>query len=125
MMRFGQRADMLAKQFDAYQPIPGIHINGEASLGENIVDNHISSTGGRFANWRARRDEADELAAEEFALMTPFERIDGDEARHHAENIHRRFQELHASVLFELERVGEDAHAAMGCQKNRFGYGNG
>jgi putative endopeptidase len=36
--KFRQRADVMAKQFDAYQPIPGIHINGEASLGENIAD---------------------------------------------------------------------------------------
>jgi putative endopeptidase len=28
----------MVKQFDAYEPIPGIHINGEASLGENIAD---------------------------------------------------------------------------------------
>ncbi|MBS0465251.1 MAG: M13 family metallopeptidase, partial [Proteobacteria bacterium] len=35
---FQQRADVLVKQFDAYEPIPGIHINGKASLGENIAD---------------------------------------------------------------------------------------
>jgi putative endopeptidase len=37
-LQFRQRADVMAKQFDAYEPIPGIHINGEASLGENIAD---------------------------------------------------------------------------------------
>jgi putative endopeptidase len=35
---FEQRAKVLAKQFDAYQPLPGLHVNGEASLGENIAD---------------------------------------------------------------------------------------
>jgi putative endopeptidase len=25
-------------QFDAYEPLPGLHINGKASLGENIAD---------------------------------------------------------------------------------------
>jgi putative endopeptidase len=35
---FQQRADLMVKQFDAYEPIPGIHINGRASLGENIAD---------------------------------------------------------------------------------------
>ena len=35
---FQQRAEVLAKQFDAVEPIPGIHINGSASLGENIAD---------------------------------------------------------------------------------------
>ena len=36
--RFQQRADVLAKQFDAYEPMPGLHINGKAGLGENIAD---------------------------------------------------------------------------------------
>lgn len=36
--KFRQRADVMAKQFDAYEPIPGLHINGNASLGENIAD---------------------------------------------------------------------------------------
>ncbi len=35
---FQKRADALAKQFDRYEPLPGLHINGEASLGENIAD---------------------------------------------------------------------------------------
>jgi len=37
-VKFQQRADVMAKQFDAYEPIPGLHINGKASLGENIAD---------------------------------------------------------------------------------------
>jgi putative endopeptidase len=36
--KFGQRADVMVKQFNAYQPLPGLHINGQASLGENIAD---------------------------------------------------------------------------------------
>jgi putative endopeptidase len=36
--RFRQRAQVMVKQFDAYQPLPGLHINGKASLGENIAD---------------------------------------------------------------------------------------
>jgi putative endopeptidase len=28
----------LAKQFDAYEPLPGVHIKGEQTLGENIAD---------------------------------------------------------------------------------------
>ncbi len=35
---FQERADALAKQFDRYEPLPGLHINGKASLGENIAD---------------------------------------------------------------------------------------
>jgi putative endopeptidase len=36
--KFRQRADVLARQFDAYEPLPGLHINGQASLGENMAD---------------------------------------------------------------------------------------
>ncbi|HEY8055226.1 MAG TPA: M13 family metallopeptidase [Terriglobales bacterium] len=36
--RFQQRAAVMAKEFDAYEPIPGLHINGQATLGENIAD---------------------------------------------------------------------------------------
>jgi len=37
-VQFNQRAAVMAKQFDAYEPIPGLHINGQACLGENIAD---------------------------------------------------------------------------------------
>lgn len=37
-IHFAARAEVMAKQFDAYEPIPGIHINGHATLGENIAD---------------------------------------------------------------------------------------
>ncbi|WP_414058224.1 M13-type metalloendopeptidase, partial [Staphylococcus aureus] len=30
--KFNQRAAVLVKQFDAYEPLPGLHINGSASL---------------------------------------------------------------------------------------------
>ena len=36
--KFEKRADVMVKQFDSYEPIPGLHINGHASLGENIAD---------------------------------------------------------------------------------------
>ena len=36
--RFKQRAARMVQQFDGYQPLPGMHINGKASLGENIAD---------------------------------------------------------------------------------------
>jgi putative endopeptidase len=35
---FKKRAQVLVRQFDAYEPLSGLHINGEASLGENIAD---------------------------------------------------------------------------------------
>jgi putative endopeptidase len=36
--KFQDRASVMVKQFDAYEPLPGLHINGKASLGENIAD---------------------------------------------------------------------------------------
>ena len=35
---FKKRADVMVKQFDEYEPLPGYHINGKATLGENIAD---------------------------------------------------------------------------------------
>jgi len=35
---FTKRAEVMVKQFEAYEPLPGLHINGRASLGENIAD---------------------------------------------------------------------------------------
>jgi putative endopeptidase len=36
--KFQLRAAQMVKEFDAYEPMPGLHINGKASLGENIAD---------------------------------------------------------------------------------------
>jgi predicted metalloendopeptidase len=38
LKHFQASADQLVKQFDAYQPLPGLHINGRQTLGENIAD---------------------------------------------------------------------------------------
>jgi putative endopeptidase len=35
---FEKRAQVLVRQFDAYEPLAGLHINGKASLSENIAD---------------------------------------------------------------------------------------
>ena len=36
--RFNAAAQKMVDQFNAYEPLPGLHINGKASLGENIAD---------------------------------------------------------------------------------------
>jgi endothelin-converting enzyme/putative endopeptidase len=36
--RYKVKADRLADQFDAYEPIPGTHIKGRLTLGENLAD---------------------------------------------------------------------------------------
>ncbi len=35
---FSKRAKMLIGQFNAFEPLPGLHVNGELTLGENIGD---------------------------------------------------------------------------------------
>lgn len=35
---FQARAAALVRQYDAYEPLPGIHINGKLTIGENIAD---------------------------------------------------------------------------------------
>jgi predicted metalloendopeptidase len=38
LKHFQSSADQLVKQYDAYQPFPGLPINGRQTLGENIAD---------------------------------------------------------------------------------------
>jgi putative endopeptidase len=38
LARFKAATDALAAQYDAYEPLPGLHINGRLTLGENIGD---------------------------------------------------------------------------------------
>jgi len=35
---FQAQADLLAKQFDAYEALPGLHVNGKLTVNENIAD---------------------------------------------------------------------------------------
>jgi predicted metalloendopeptidase len=36
---FKTKTAMLVKQYNAFEPVPGYHVNGELTLGENIADN--------------------------------------------------------------------------------------
>lgn len=36
--RFSERAAMLGEQYEAYEPLPGMNINGQLTMGENIGD---------------------------------------------------------------------------------------
>jgi putative endopeptidase len=56
--RFNERKAKLVAQYDAYEPLPGLHIRGAQTLGENIADNaglaiaydaYTLSLGGRTA----------------------------------------------------------------------------
>jgi len=37
--RFAAKTKALVAQYDAYEPVPGFHVNGALTLGENIADN--------------------------------------------------------------------------------------
>lgn len=68
--RFKQRADVMVKQFNAYEPLPGLHINGEASLGENIAD-----FGGIMIGLDAFKQTAQYQKGEKIAGYTPLQRF--------------------------------------------------
>jgi large subunit ribosomal protein L10 len=36
--RFQERAQLVVEQYNDYEPLPGLHIDGEQTLGENIAD---------------------------------------------------------------------------------------
>jgi len=38
LAHFKQATQRLAKQYDQYQPLPGLHVDGQQTLGENIAD---------------------------------------------------------------------------------------
>jgi putative endopeptidase len=67
--KFKQRAEVMVRQFDAYEPLPGIHINGKASLGENIAD-----FGGLLIGLDAFRKTAQFRAGLKIAGLTPLQR---------------------------------------------------
>jgi putative endopeptidase len=67
--KFKQRAAVMVKQFDAYEPLPGIHVNGNASLGENIAD-----FGGLLIGLDAFRKTAQFRAGIKIAGLTPLQR---------------------------------------------------
>ena len=48
--KFKLRTAMLGKQFDSYEPVPGVHIKGELTMGENVGD-----LGGLEMAWGAWR----------------------------------------------------------------------
>jgi putative endopeptidase len=68
--RFNQRAAVMVKQFNAFEPLPGLHINGEASLGENIAD-----FGGLMIGIDAFKKTEQYQKGEKIAGYTPMQRF--------------------------------------------------
>jgi len=67
--RFQQRAQRMVDQFDAFQPLPGMHINGKASLGENIAD-----LGGLLLGLDAFKQTKQYREGKKIAGLTPMQR---------------------------------------------------
>ena len=67
--RFNAAAQKMVAQFDAYEPLPGMHINGKASLGENIAD-----YGGVLLGLEAFEKTAQYRKGEKIGGLTPVQR---------------------------------------------------
>jgi putative endopeptidase len=52
--KFNARADCEVKQYDAIEAVPGVHLNGKLTLGENLAD-----LGGLWLAWLAWLDKAE------------------------------------------------------------------
>ena len=67
--RFRSRAERMVAQFDAYEPLPSMHIDGRASLGENIAD-----LGGVLVGLDAFEKTEQYRKGEKIAGLTPIQR---------------------------------------------------
>jgi putative endopeptidase len=52
--KFNDRAECMVKQYDAIEAVPGVHLNGKLTLGENLAD-----LGGVWLAWLAWLDNAE------------------------------------------------------------------
>jgi len=53
-LKFTDRADCMVKQYDAIESVPGVHLNGKLTEGENLAD-----LGGLWLAWIAWQDKAE------------------------------------------------------------------
>jgi putative endopeptidase len=51
--KFNERAECMVKQYDAIEAVPGVHLNGKLTLGENLAD-----LGGLWLAWIGWLDQA-------------------------------------------------------------------
>jgi endothelin-converting enzyme/putative endopeptidase len=71
--KFTERAECMVKQYDAIEAVPGVHLNGKLTLGENLAD-----LGGLWLAWLAWIDKAQTAHVDMTATMegyTPDQRF--------------------------------------------------
>ncbi|MGA8729433.1 MAG: M13 family metallopeptidase [Terracidiphilus sp.] len=71
--KFNDRAECMVKQYDAIEAVPGVHLNGKLTLGENLAD-----LGGLWLAWLAWQEKAEAVHLDMAAKMdgyTPDQRF--------------------------------------------------
>jgi endothelin-converting enzyme/putative endopeptidase len=71
--KFSERSDCMVKQYDAIEAVPGVHLNGKLTLGENLAD-----LGGLWLAWIAWQERAQQAHVDMNAKMdgyTPDQRF--------------------------------------------------
>jgi putative endopeptidase len=71
--RYTKKADAIARQYDAYSPLPGMNINGRATLGENIAD--FGGLRVAFLGLQSALGAPNSLARAKIAGLTPEQRF--------------------------------------------------
>jgi len=69
-LQFNNRSALMIRQFDAYIPVDNMHINGKATLGENIAD-----LGGVLLGWDAFTKKEQYKKGESIHGLTPGQRF--------------------------------------------------
>jgi endothelin-converting enzyme/putative endopeptidase len=65
--KFNDRAQCMVKQYDAIEAVPGVHLNGKLTLGENLAD-----LGGLWLAWLAWMDKAQAAHVDMASLMNGY-----------------------------------------------------